>query len=147
MSLSDKAVLGLVAASATVFMAAGVGTAHAGPDQDGRYYGAIAVDNRTGTTGAGWNYSSWDRADARALSECGSSSCVVLARFVDGCGSIAESSGRDGKYAGGVGATRAEAERKAIEALGPLAPPFPNFGSSAPKTATILHTACTGDQG
>lgn len=141
MSLSRKAALGLVVSSAAVLVAAGAGAAHAEPDSEGRYYGSIALNPRNWDTASAWNYSSFAGSDARALAECGSRDCFVVVRFSDGCGAISASS--DGKWGVGTGRDRDEAERNAIAALGPLAPPFPNFGSSAPKRAEILHSQCS----
>ncbi|WP_405165271.1 DUF4189 domain-containing protein [Nocardia sp. NBC_01499] len=141
MSLSRKAALGLVVSSAAALVAAGAGAAHAEPDSAGRYYGSIALNPKSGATGAAWNYPGWSLSDTDALAECGSWDCFVVVRFADGCGAVSASS--DGNWAVGTGRSRAEAERNAIAALGPLAPPFPNFGSSAPKRAEILHSQCT----
>ncbi|GAA5077680.1 DUF4189 domain-containing protein [Nocardia iowensis] len=139
MSLSRKAVMCLVASSAATLVAAGA--AQAEPGGDGRYYGSIALNSKSGATGAAWNYPSWAESDTDALAECGSWDCFVVVRFADGCGAVSATS--DGNWAVGTGSSRAEAERAAIANLGPLAPPFPNFGSSAPKSAEILHSACT----
>ncbi|WP_433655772.1 DUF4189 domain-containing protein [Nocardia sp. CA-128927] len=141
MSLSRKAALGLVVSSAAVLVAAGAGVAQAEPDSEGRYYGSIALNPKTGDTGAAWNYPGWAPSDTDALAECGSWDCFVVVRFANGCGAVSAAS--DGNWAVGTGRNRAEAERNAIAALGPLAPPFPNFGSSAPKRAEILHSQCT----
>ncbi|MFD6163370.1 DUF4189 domain-containing protein [Nocardia sp. NPDC060256] len=141
MSLSRKAALGLVVSSAAVLVAAGAGAAQAEPDSTGRYYGSIALNPKNGDTASSWNYPSWESSDARALAECGSRDCFVVVRYADGCGAVAANS--DGKWAVGTGRDLAEAERNAIAALGPLAPPFPNFGSSAPKRAAVLHSQCS----
>lgn len=141
MSLSRKAALGLVVSSAAALVAAGAGAAQAEPDSAGRYYGSLALNPKNGDTASGFNYPSWESSDARALAECDSRDCFIVVRFVDGCGAVSVSS--DGKWAVGTGRDRGEAERNAIGALGPLAPPFPNFGSSAPKRAEILHSQCT----
>ncbi|PXX59091.1 uncharacterized protein DUF4189 [Nocardia tenerifensis] len=141
MSLSRKAALALVGSAAVALVAAGAGVAQAEPDSEGRYYGSIALEPKTGKTGAAWNYPGWGESDADALAECGRQDCYVAVRFVNGCGAIAASS--DGNWAVGTGRDRAAAERAAIAALGPLDPPFPNFGSSAPKRAQVWETHCT----
>ncbi|MFI9404753.1 DUF4189 domain-containing protein [Nocardia sp. NPDC052316] len=143
MSLSGKAALRLFAAAA--FVAASAGSATAEPNSDGSYYGskAISVTSGGASVSTAWDYPNWAEADAAALADCradGATNCTIIVRFVNGCGAIAE---RDGRYIGGTGATRAEAERAAIAAFGP--PPL-NFGSSAPNTARIAGTThCTAN--
>ncbi|MFI6218065.1 DUF4189 domain-containing protein [Nocardia brasiliensis] len=141
----SKAVLGLFASTAVAFVAAGAGQAGAEPGPDGSYYGsrAITVDANGAGVSTAWNYPNWAEADAAALDDCrtkGGRNCTIIVRFVDGCGAIAE---RDGRYIGGTGPNRAEAERAALAAFGP--PPV-NFGSSAPSAARIVGTTlCTSN--
>ena len=55
-------------------------------------YGAIAYDDKTCAWGRAWNFPDQAGADARALSECASSSsnCKVIARMgVGECGAVA----------------------------------------------------------
>ncbi|MFG1795122.1 DUF4189 domain-containing protein [Nocardia sp. NPDC049149] len=141
MSLSRKAAMSMVAAAAAAMVAAGTGAAHAEPDADGHYYGSLALNTVNGDTGSSWNYPDYAGSDERALKECGSRDCQVVVRFSDGCGAIALKS--DGHWAVGTGRDRGAAERAAIAALGPLAPPFPNLGSAAPMTAEILDSQCS----
>lgn len=143
MTLSRKAALGLAVSSAAALIAAGAGSAQAAGD----YYGSLALGETPSASyvGGAWNYKNWDDSDRDAIKECGRGECRVVVRFANGCGAVAKSS--DNKHGWAYGANKAEAERKAIEALGPLAPPFPNFGSSAPKTAKILMSECTINAG
>ncbi|WP_194816539.1 DUF4189 domain-containing protein [Nocardia sp. XZ_19_385] len=138
MSLSRKAAL--VAVATIALATAGAGAAQAEPGPDGSLYGSFALNERNGDSGWGANYPDWAASDARALEECGSADCVIVVRFQDECAAIAVNS--DNEWIEGYGPTLRLAELTAIRNLGPLDPPFPNFGSAAPKTAEILISAC-----
>ena len=107
---------------------------------DGSLYGSIALNEYNAAFGWAANYPDWASSDADALAECGSADCIIAVRFKDECAAIALSS--DHEWVEGYGPTQRLAELAAIRNLGPLAPPFPNLGSAAPKTAEILVSAC-----
>lgn len=141
MSVVGRFALGLVATGSVLGSVATAGTAGAA----GSLYGAIAaVSYREGVyMGTAWNYPNHTEADDTALAECGRPGCKVLARFVDGCGAVAESS--NGEYLqGGVGPTRAAAERDALARLAQVnVSPFAAFGSSEPASGHIIKSQCT----
>ncbi|WP_330179111.1 DUF4189 domain-containing protein [Nocardia sp. NBC_01503] len=142
MSLSRNAVLGTLGSTALALVTLGAGVAHAEPGSDGRYYGSMAAEVIDGKVHSIWatDFPGWADADAAALSRCVSGRCTIVARFADGCGSIAF---RDGTVKGGAGRTRADAERAAIAAFGPSVPTL----SSSPTPAVIVSTQCTTNGG
>ncbi|MGW0250239.1 DUF4189 domain-containing protein [Nocardia goodfellowii] len=142
MSLSRKAALALVTAATAALATAGAGVAQAEPGPDGSLYGSLALNENNGDSAWAVNYPDWATSDANALEECGGADCIVVARFRDGCAAIAVNS--DNEWTEGYGPTLRIAEQDAIRNLGPLAPPFPDLGSAAPKTAEILISHCTG---
>jgi hypothetical protein len=141
MSLSRKAVLGMVMAATAAFVTAGAGAAQAEPGPDGSYYGSIAINYDTGAVRLSANYSDWAASDASAREVCGSSDCEIVARFRDQCAALAET---EDSLEVGYGPRKHIAEQDAIRKLGPLAPPFPNLGSAAPKSADIVVSGCAG---
>ncbi|MEV6769203.1 DUF4189 domain-containing protein [Nocardia sp. NPDC051030] len=142
MALVHKA-FGILACAAIMAGGPGVGVVAAGPSSDGRYYGSLAVEDLGDQFQVMWavNYPSWADADGAALGHCQTANCSVLARFVDGCGSIAQ---RDHRLLGGVGNTRADAERAAIDAFGP--PDLVSMSAGNPP-ASVAHTECTVNVG
>ncbi|WP_067706540.1 DUF4189 domain-containing protein [Nocardia yamanashiensis] len=135
--------LATLALTTLMTTATAIGTATAEPGPDGRYYGSLAAGDLGDRFQVTWalNYPNWADSDNSALSRCESSTCTVLARFVDGCGSIAQHNHR---LLGGVGPTRADAERAALDAFGP---PDPISLSAGNPPASIAHTECTGNAG
>ncbi|WP_330181615.1 DUF4189 domain-containing protein [Nocardia sp. NBC_01503] len=142
MALVPK-LFGLLAMAAIVVGGSGIGVAAAEPGPDGRYYGSLATEDLGDHFGVMWavNYPNWAEADDAALRHCESGNCAVQARFVDGCGSIAQHNHR---LLGGVGHTREEAERAALDAFGP--PDLVSLSAGNPPAA-IAHTECTGNAG
>ncbi|MFF2555216.1 DUF4189 domain-containing protein [Nocardia sp. NPDC058058] len=142
MVLAHKA-FGILSFIVIVTGAATIGVAAAEPGPDGRYYGSLAAGDLGDRFQVMWgvNFPDWGQADAAALQHCESGNCVVLARFVDGCGSIAQ---HDHRLLGGVGPTRADAERAALDAFGP--PDLVSLSAGDPPAA-IAHTECTGNAG
>ncbi|MGO4617577.1 DUF4189 domain-containing protein [Nocardia sp. 2YAB30] len=143
MSLPRKAALGVVVASAaTCAMAGGVaGEACAA----GNYCGALALSSSIGAVAAAVDYPDAAAAETAARAQCGSRDCRAVVQFWNACGSVAR--GADGRFGWAWAATRAEAERRAIEVLGPSAPPFPDLGSAVPRSASVRLTACTATAG
>ena len=76
-------------------------------------WGAIAYSTRTGRWGAVYNYATQAKAVNAAVVRCGADDCQAVVWFRNGCGAFAK--GR-GAYGWGLGATRAEAEEKALAA-------------------------------
>lgn len=129
-------------AVAAVCTVGGIGPAVAEPGPGGHMFGAFAVSGRQSDgsfiIGAAWNFPSQAAADSRAMGLCGGT-CRIALRFMDGCGSIAW---RGDRYAGGVGRTRDEAERNAINAVGP---PFPaSISADVVAPVRISGTRCNG---
>ncbi|MEV0249695.1 DUF4189 domain-containing protein [Nocardia sp. NPDC050712] len=141
MSLSRRAVLGMVMAATAAFVTAGAGAAQAEPGPDGSYYGSVAVNYDTGEVQLSVNYPDWAASDAAASEICGQSDCEVVARFRDGCAALAQT---DDNWEIGYGPRKLIAEQDAIRKLGPLSPPFPNLGSAAPKRTGIVVSGCAG---
>ncbi|MET9024632.1 MULTISPECIES: DUF4189 domain-containing protein [Nocardia] len=142
MSVPHKAALGLAAVSAATCAVVGApaGAAHAAT-----YYGALALSPSTGAVTSAVDYASAAAADAAARAQCGVTDCQTVVQFWNACGSVVR--GADGKHGWAWGPTRAEAERRAIDVLGPSAPPFPSLGSAIPRPASVRLTACTSTAG
>ncbi|MGY1897788.1 DUF4189 domain-containing protein [Nocardia gipuzkoensis] len=143
MSVPHKAALGLVAVSAATCAVVGgsAGEARAA----GTTYGALALSSSTGAVASAVDHTSAAAADAAARAQCGVTDCRTVVQFWNACGSVVR--GADGKHGWAWGPTRAEAERRAIEVLGPSAPPFPSLGSAIPRPAAVRLTACTSTAG
>ncbi|MEU8899663.1 DUF4189 domain-containing protein [Nocardia sp. NPDC048505] len=122
------------ASAATVFAAAPAEAA-------GKYYGTFGISWSTGKTIAAVDHPSKVSADAAAIRECGVYDCELVLRVVDGCGAIAR--GADGKWGWAAGGSLADAEQAAVVSLGESAPPFPDLGSSQPRAAAVVTSACT----
>ncbi|MBL1076383.1 DUF4189 domain-containing protein [Nocardia sp. 2] len=120
----------------------GIAAAEAGPD--GRYYGSLAAEIIGDDVDVIWalNYPSWVESDAQAMSLCESANCSVMARFSNGCGSIAL---RNGVLMGGTGFTRGEAEFAATSAFGP--PDLVSMSAGGDPNPTVLRTDCTALSG
>ncbi|MEU7629512.1 DUF4189 domain-containing protein [Nocardia sp. NPDC049190] len=143
MSVPRKAALGVVVASAATCAFVGNAAGEAGAAGD--YYGALALSSSTGAVTSAVNYPDAAAAEAAARTECGVRDCRVVVQFWNACGAVAR--GADGRYGWAWAATRAEAERRAIDVLGPSAPPFPDLGSAIPRAASVRLTACTATAG
>lgn len=132
-----------VLATAAVMIGGSVAAASAEPGPDGRYYGSLAAADLGDRWQISWglNYPGWAEADNAALGQCDGGNCVVLARFADGCGSLAA---RGNQLLGGVGRSRGDAERAAMDAFGP--PDLISI-SSGNALAAVVHTECTGNAG
>lgn len=93
--------------------------AHASPR--GRYpraaFGAIAVKPGTDTFGYAYDLATSRAAHLEALRQCGDESCEVLVGFRNGCGAVVLAKERH-KTIAVEGATRAEAEAKALRKCG-----------------------------
>ncbi|MEC3917244.1 DUF4189 domain-containing protein [Nocardia sp. CDC160] len=133
--------MSIVAAVAVVTCGTGVAAAEAGPD--GHYYGSMAGEILGDQVAAMWgvNYPDWGEADAAALSFCETDHCQVLARFVDGCGSIAV---KNDTLMGGVGRTQGDAEGAAMGAFGPPDLVSMSAGQPGPQ---VVHSECTANSG
>ncbi|MEB3201575.1 MAG: DUF4189 domain-containing protein [Synechococcus sp.] len=82
------------------------------PVQSGVSYGAISRSTSTGKLGLSWNFSSQASAEARASQECGMNDCTNILWFRNGYGAFAQAD--DGAWGAHWGATRQEAEQKAL---------------------------------
>ncbi|MGW4768543.1 DUF4189 domain-containing protein [Nocardia sp. NPDC004278] len=145
MSLSSKAAMGLVAASAGACIAAGAGAAQA----DESLYGSLAISTSPrgdATLGWAYNYSNYADSDRAAVQQCGLSSCHVIVQFANACAAVARNG--DDHLGWAWAPTRAEAEQQAIANAGPTTPPpLLNFGSSAPRGPRIVDSQCTANAG
>lgn len=79
-------------------------------------FGAIAYSPAASSHGYSYNYATQWAAENRALQECerysGMGDCRIIVWFKNGCGALAEG---NGGYGSGWGATRALAERNALQ--------------------------------
>ncbi|WP_245663514.1 DUF4189 domain-containing protein [Nocardia inohanensis] len=134
--MSVTRILTPVLGSAAVAMTLTAGTAGAA----GQGFGTIAISQIKNaavvSTGAGKV-----PADAAAIRDCGNYDCEIVFRFADGCGAIAQ--GADGKWGWAAAGSREEAEQNAVAGLGESAPAFPDLGSSTPRAARVVSSACT----
>ncbi len=135
-------VLGKSALVAAVTSSAAVTVFAAAPaEAAGKYYGTFGISWSTGKTIASVDHPSKVAADAAAIRDCGVYDCELVLRIVDGCGAIAR--GADGKWGWAAGGSLADAEQAAVASLGESAPPFPDLGSSQPRAAAVVTSACT----
>lgn len=104
------------------------GTVVVYPDAPVTWHGAIAHRPDTGAFGYSYDWPTAREAEISALDECGDPRCVVAVSFASGCGALAV--GARGANAQ-RGATRAEAETRALEACADAA------------SCRILVWACT----
>jgi hypothetical protein len=74
-------------------------------------YGAIALQRETGQLGYAYNAATSRAAKIEALNQCGHPRCEVVANFRNACGALARG---PKKYFPATGATRPEAETKAL---------------------------------
>ncbi len=79
-------------------------------------YGAIAFHQDSGSNGFSFNHHTAREANVEALKQCGHGNCEVILNVRNACGALA-SSRKD--FASSIGATRAEAETKALKKCGP----------------------------
>ncbi|MGF0318760.1 DUF4189 domain-containing protein [Nocardia fluminea] len=116
----------------------GAGAANAAGDQ----WGAMAVDGNWTNVGRSINYPTRAEAEAAAIEECGADGCYVEVTWANGCLSIVDN---DQFFAWGKGATRAEAERNAYNALTEGTPQnlLVNVGSSQLAGGRVINTLCT----
>ncbi|MFI1916552.1 DUF4189 domain-containing protein [Nocardia sp. NPDC020380] len=142
MVLAHKA-FGVVAILAAAAGGSVAGVADAEPGADGRLYGSLATESIGGVWRVMWavDRAGWGESDDAALQHCRFGRCVVVARFVDGCGSVAR---RGSQLLGGVGGTREEAESAAMNAF---AAPDVGSISAGSQNVLIVHTECTANAG
>jgi hypothetical protein len=74
-------------------------------------HGAIALQRETGQLGYAYNAATSRAAKIEALNQCGHPRCEVVANFRNACGALARG---PKKYFPATGATRPEAETKAL---------------------------------
>ena len=74
-------------------------------------YGAIALQRETGQLGYAYNAANSRAAKMEALDQCAHPRCEVVASFSNACGALARG---PKKYFPATGATRQEAETKAL---------------------------------
>jgi hypothetical protein len=91
------------------------GPAHSGSVKKSQYHGAIAY--HAGSGGVGWATDRRTSREARieALRQCAHPKCEVVGTVRAGCAALARS---DGRFKVQKGATRAEAEAKALRVCG-----------------------------
>lgn len=142
MVLAHKA-LGVIVIVAAAVGGPAAGVAGAEPGPDGRLYGSLAAESLGGVWRVMWavDRAGWAESDEAALQRCRFGRCVVVARFVDGCGSVAR---RGSQLLGGVGSTREEAESAAVNAF--AAPDLSSI-SAGGRNVLIVHTECTSNAG
>ncbi|MFJ4653598.1 DUF4189 domain-containing protein [Nocardia sp. NPDC088792] len=142
MVLAHK-VFGVVAIVAAAAGGSTAGVAGAEPGPDGRLYGSLATETLGGVWRVMWavDRTGWSESDDAALQHCRFGHCVVVARFVDGCGSVAR---RGSQLLGGIGSTREEAESAAVNAF--AAPDVASISAGSPNVL-IVHTECTANAG
>ncbi|MEV6276587.1 DUF4189 domain-containing protein [Nocardia sp. NPDC051832] len=134
--------LGKSALVAAVTSSAAVTVLAAAPaEAAGKYYGTFGISWSTGKTIASVDHASKVAADAAAIRDCGVYDCELVLRIVDGCGAIAR--GADGKWGWAAAGSLEDAEHAAVASLGDAAPPFPDLGSSQPRPAAVVTSACT----
>jgi hypothetical protein len=90
-------------------------------------YGAIALQRETGQFGYAYNSVTSRAAKIEALNQCGHPRCEVVANFRNACGALARG---PKKYFPATGATRQEAETKALH-------------KCAANECTVIAWACT----
>ena len=76
-------------------------------------YGAIALQRETGLIGYSYDFKSARDAKIEALKECGDPRCEVVVNIKNSCGALARG---PKKFFPATGATREEAETKALRA-------------------------------
>lgn len=79
-------------------------------------YGAIAFHHDSGSNGFSFNQRTAREASVEALRQCGHSNCEIILSIRNACGALVSS--RKG-FASSTGATRGEAETKAMKKCGP----------------------------
>ena len=79
-------------------------------------YGAIAYEPGRRATGYSYDFKTAREAKVEALKQCGDPACEVLLSFHNACGAIAQGPGKPFAV---TGATRAEAQTKALRLCGP----------------------------
>jgi len=77
--------------------------------------GAIAYHPATQSVGYAFDYPASRTAKIEALKQCGHEKCEVVVTFSRACGALAN---RDARFGAAEGATRAEAEAKALRKCG-----------------------------
>jgi hypothetical protein len=89
-------------------------TLFSGPALADDMYGAIASDEQS-HWGYGYNFPTQAQAEADALRQCGTDSCVVRVWFKNACGAVVENNTTIGW---GWGGSRSEAEAQALSVCG-----------------------------
>ena len=102
-------------AAVSLAVAAAAAPVHAAKQPSKQAFGAIAYEPDRRAAGSSYGFKSDRDARVEALKQCGDPGCVVLVSFRNACGAVAQGPGKP--YAA-TGATRAEAETKALRACG-----------------------------
>ena len=103
-----------IVAASLAFIAATAPVDAAAPSKK-QSFGAIAYEPTRRAAGYSYDIRSARDAKVEALKQCGEPDCVVLVSFRNACGAVAHG---PGKPFAATGATRAEAETKALRACG-----------------------------
>ncbi|MFI5775743.1 DUF4189 domain-containing protein [Nocardia sp. NPDC051570] len=131
-------VLTLPAVGALATVGAGPAGAAAGD-----LYGAMSLSPSTGTVAYAVDYTNQGMADGGANVKCDVYDCQVVVRFTNACAAVSQ--GADHRFGWASAPTKSEAEQKAVDSLGPSAPPFPDLGSATPRAAQPVLSACTAN--
>jgi len=117
MSLPVNSGVGAFIRMAAVSLAviAAAAPVHAAKQPKKQAFGAIAYEPDRRAAGYSYDFKSDRDARVEALKRCAEPGCVVLVSFRNACGAVAHG---PGKPHAATGATRAEAEAKALRACG-----------------------------
>lgn len=137
---SHTSVAGVVATTAALLAAGALAPAAAAPPK-GTWYGTVSISESTGSVGLSTDQRSWVAADAAAIESCGVYDCRIVLQYADGCAAVAR--GADGRFGWAAAGSRPEAEQAAVDGLGRATPLFPDLGSSSPRPAGLVTSACT----
>ncbi|MGI5128763.1 DUF4189 domain-containing protein [Pseudonocardia sp. CA-107938] len=117
MSLSTRITRGATTALLVGATVAGTALATAGAADaatpGGGYWAAIAVSQRTGSVGYGYDYPTVEAAKSAAVQRCGRSDCRVAVYVINGCVALAQA--RNGAWGTAWSGSRAGAERIAVQ--------------------------------
>ncbi|WP_405493882.1 DUF4189 domain-containing protein [Nocardia sp. NBC_00511] len=148
MSLLRKAGIGLAVTSmAAMGTVAAAGSASAADGEpvfvatSGDLFGALALSQSTRNVVYAVNYTSWDSADAAAVSQCGGGDCQVVVHFANACGAVAVG-GPDSRFGWAWAKSKVEAESAAMDVLN-KGTQFPSTGSAGGRQAKVIMSVCT----
>ena len=112
----NSGIVGLVVTPAIAFVLAVAvtnATANTRPAKKAQFHGAISLDRESGRSGFAVDRPTARAAAVEALNQCGGGRCEIVLAFKSTCGALASNT-RTGAWATSSGATRQEAETKAL---------------------------------